>query len=242
MTPALRKHLVSELIRGIGSIGPLFEAFGQRFVDLVVEVPMTHRGVNAEGQPVGNTVDSYSGEGDVVAEYSSQKDYFDHPYSKIRKDWLHVRKMHSQARRVLLIAGREAGPKAMTRVTNFVSRVKERKEIELETYDSRRIAEYIIDKLLLDDNAVDRLAPFLGPLRKIRDEYAISHTVPDQAPGYVAPRHSRPRSAAGCVSNGSRWWLGSAGWASPKLQPPSPEQSQASTTWWSGSSRPASQP
>jgi hypothetical protein len=165
MTPALRQHLVNELIRGIDSIGPLFEAFGQRFVDLVVDVPMTHRGVNAEGQPVGNTVDSYSGAGDVVAEYSSQKDYFERPYSKIRKDWLHVRNMHPQARRVLLVAGREAGPKPMVRVTNFASRIKKLKGIELETYDSRRIAEYIIDKLLLDDNAIDRLAPFLDPLR-----------------------------------------------------------------------------
>jgi hypothetical protein len=114
MTPAFRQYLINELIHGIGSIGQHFEAFGQRLVDFVVDVPMKHRGLNSEGQPVGHAVDSVSEAGDVVAEYSAEKDYFNRPYSKIRKDWRHAVALHPQVRRILLISGREAGPKAMT--------------------------------------------------------------------------------------------------------------------------------
>jgi len=185
MSPALRQYLINELGRGISSIGRDFEPFGTRFVDAAVDSPMQHRGLNIEGQPVGHTVDSISDDGRTAAEYTADNDYFKAPFSKLCSDFKHVRTLHSQAKRILLVSSREAGPKAMTRLTNFCSHIKKRLEIDVEIYDARRIAEYIVDSLLNNDIAVDSLAPYLGPLAKVRDEFAATHLIPELSAGYI---------------------------------------------------------
>ena len=186
MFPALRQYLINELLRGIGTIGPTFEAFSQRFVDHLVDLPMQHRGLNSEGQPVGHTVDSVSEQGEVAAEYSAEQDYFEWPFKKIFKDLRHVRKLHPQAINVLLISSRESGPKAATRLTNLRARLKTCVGIDVKIFDARRISEHIVDTLLLNDRAVDELAQYLAPLSKVRDQFALTNLLPAVSLGHIA--------------------------------------------------------
>lgn len=178
MTPAMRQYLVNELIRGVMTIGKDFETFGRTLVNYLSKVPMQHRGLTTEGQPVGHTVDSVSADGKVVAEYSSEADYFESPFKKIWKDVRHARNLHPQVECLFLLSSRERGPKAATRLTNLTRRLGRFANLSVEFFDARRIAEAITDDLLLNDRAVDELAEFIGPLGKLRDEYAITHLLP----------------------------------------------------------------
>lgn len=185
MNPSHRRYLVNELIRGISDIGPLFESFGQKVADHLVDEILTHRGLNADGLPVGNTIDSYSANGELAAEYSADKTYFDKPFKKLLGDYKHVLSNHTQAKQIYLLAGQQCGPKLGTRLTNVRNWLEKRKGITVEVYDSRRIAEFIVDELLLNDEAIERLSPMLGPLQRVRDEYAATNLVPTQSDNYV---------------------------------------------------------
>ncbi len=185
MSPALRQYLISELVPGIQAIGRQFEAFGARYIDAIVGCPMTHPGLNTQGQPVGHTVDSVSEDGLTAAEYTSEEGYFSKPYTKVRKDYEHVRRLQPQATTVHLVCSRLAGPGARTRLTRFCSNVKTHLDIEVRIHDARVIAEKIVDDLLLNDGAIDSLVPYLGPLEKVRDEYAATLLIPELSRGYI---------------------------------------------------------
>lgn len=185
MSPELRRFLITELIKGIGTVGPQYEEFGTRLVDHIVNDKMQHRGLNPHGHPVGHVVDSVSETGVVAAEYSAEQDYFESPFSKIFKDLRHSRKLHPQAKRVLLLSSHECGPKAHTQLVNLRARIKRCMGLDLEILDSRRQAEYIVDRLLLNDAAIDAISPFLAPLDKVRTEFAASNLVPQLSAGYL---------------------------------------------------------
>lgn len=170
---------------GIHTIGPEYEAFGTRFADSLVDQKMSHRGLNADGHPVGHTVDSVSATGTVAAEYSAEEGYFKSPFVKLFKDLRHSRESHPQAERILLLSSKECGPKAHTQLVNLAARLKRWLRIDLEIYDSRRQAEHIVDCILLDDKAVDTLSPYLAPLEKVRAEFAATHLLPKLVTGYV---------------------------------------------------------
>jgi len=182
---AHRRYLIDELVKGFETIGSEYEAFGTRLVDYIVSEKMLHRGLNLHGHPVGNAVDSVSETGEVVAEYSAEMDYFKTPFAKMFKDLRHSRSLHPQAKRVLLLSSQPCGPKAHTRLVNLRTRVKSCMQLDLEIYDSRRQAEFIFDCLLLNDNAVDVLAPYLAPLEKVSAEFAMTNLVPQLADGYL---------------------------------------------------------
>lgn len=185
MNPSHRRYLVNELIRGISDIGPQFESFGQQVANYLIDEPLKHRGLNAQGLPVGNTIDSYSANGEIAAEYSADKSYFDRPFKKLLGDYQHVRTNHPQAKDIYLLAAQECGPKLGTRLTNIRHWLQKRSGITVEVYDSRRIAEFIVDELLLNDEAIETLASILGPLQRVRDEYAATNLVPAQSDNYV---------------------------------------------------------
>lgn len=186
MSPALRTHFVNELLAAIRSINPQFEAFGQRVADRLSPVPLIHRGLNAEGAPVGHVVDSASADGSVVFEYSAAKDYYTKPYTKIAKDWRHARRTHPGGRTIYLLSSRLCGEKAHSRLLRFAAARKARHGVELHVYDARRLAEYLVDVVLPADRPLDDLIPFVGPLARIRATYAATHRVPEAPTGRAA--------------------------------------------------------
>lgn len=183
---AHRRLLVHELTKGFVTIGPNYEAFGGILVDYISRQPMVHRGLNTAGLPVGHTLDSVSTNGEVVAEYSAEKGYFKSPFKKIRNDLRHCRELHSQANDILLLSNQECGPEAHTRIVNLQSRFKKWLRKELSVFDARKQAGFIVDNLLLNDTAVDRLAAYLAPLERVRAEYAATRLVPPQRAGYLS--------------------------------------------------------
>ena len=185
MNPSHRKYLVNELIRGIEVIGPQFEQFGQKVADYLVDETLTHPGLNPQGLPVKDTIDTYSLNANVAVEYSADKNYFERPFKKLIGDFKHVRTNHPQATRIYLMSAQACGPKLKTRLANIGNWIERRYGIKAEIYDSRRIAEFIVDELLLNDEAVETLSPLLAPLERVRTEYAATNLVPAQNESYI---------------------------------------------------------
>jgi hypothetical protein len=187
MNETLRTLFVKRLIENIEVIapGPRFERFGGIFLDYYLGIPLGHRGLNALGNPVGYTVDTVSDRGDVAAEYTIEKTYFDGAMEKAWGDFEHARARHPLAKHVFLVCTETAGPRRYEETVRQASEYKRQYDVEIHLFDGRRIAETIVDHLMMNDTAVDRLAEFLPALKQIRDEHEASHVVPDPGNGYV---------------------------------------------------------
>ena len=180
MREAIRTEHISRLIDGIALIGPgpLFERFGAKFVDHHVGVNFNHRGLNVQLSPVGRTIDSYDDAQRTGAEYSAEKGYFTGFWQKPTDDLLHAVRTHQDIKDVYLLSSQEAPVGA---IPDFVRRVSNWPGFQdriVHIYDARRIAEVIVDDLLLNDAALDDLIEHLPVLGRIVDEAAASLALP----------------------------------------------------------------
>jgi len=82
----LRASHINRLVEGMRVIGPDFERFGGQMMEQLLGIPLTHRGLNVLGFPVGGDVDTTSPDGEWVAEYSAEADYFSKGMAKAVKD------------------------------------------------------------------------------------------------------------------------------------------------------------
>lgn len=186
MKPQLRRHYITLLIPGIQAIGADFERFGRRFVGYVHRGPLEHRGLDPRDNPVGHTVDTKSSDGSFGAEYSADQQYFEPPYSKIDKDVSHMFKLHPYAKSIHLMSSELKRAHASTYVAELAGRLKRDRDVDLEVWDSRKIAEYIVDELILNDDAVTTLGEYLPILIQISSEFALTQSVPTPAGDRIA--------------------------------------------------------
>jgi hypothetical protein len=163
MNDTLRTLFVTRLIENIEIIapGPRFERFGGIFLDHYLGAPLGHRGLNVLGNPVGHTVDTVSDQGDVAAEYTIDKTYFDGTMDKAWGDCEHAHTRHPAAKHIFLLCTETAGPKRYDETVKQAGEYKRRHGVEIHLYDGRRIAETIVDHLMMNDTAIERLAEFL---------------------------------------------------------------------------------
>lgn len=188
MNTYLRTSFIERLMAAIGAVGPRFEAFGGRFMTQFLAVPLNHRGLNVLGHSVGYTVDSFNDGGTTVAEYSAEGRYYSGDAPKPVRDVLHAVHLYPRVIDIFLLSADACGN---TEASNFVQRVKEWPGFGHRTvhvYDARRIAESIVDSLLVSDLAVEELSDYLPALKQIRDENAASLLAPTLASGYLGRR------------------------------------------------------
>ena len=181
MIQSLRNYSIERLAEAMRVIGPgaTFERFGAIFMDHYLGVPLSHRGLNVLGNPVGGTIDTKDDMGDHATEYSADQDYFAGRMDKPQRDLDHIIELHPKSKHIFLLSSQQA---PTGKIESFIEGHKTKRELQgkaIHLYDSRRIAEIIVDHLLISDTAVDALSAFLPILRHIRDEFAASHSVPE---------------------------------------------------------------
>lgn len=179
MNPYLRSQHVERLIEAIRVIAPgaTFERFGGHFLNHYLDVALTHRGLNVLGNPVGGAVDSVDESGRHAAEYSIDKTYFDGSMIKATNGALHVVELHPQALHIYLLSSQRAPTGRIETLKQTLGETAEFAQCQLHVFDSRRIAEVIVDELLISDAAVEELAEQLQVLKSIRDEHAANRLV-----------------------------------------------------------------
>lgn len=88
------------------------EEVGTYLVEAIEGKRLENHGINKNGKPVGHTVDSYTDDATIVAEFSTDKDYFTDPsYKKISKDIQHANSHGGQKlEKIYLISSQEENP------------------------------------------------------------------------------------------------------------------------------------
>lgn len=187
MLESERVELINRLIAGIEIIGPgaIFERFGAKFLDHHLGVDLVHRGLNAQLNPVGGTVDSVDDAGLVAAEYSILKDYFQGQWIKPTDDLLHVLHKHPATQDVYLLASQSSTSAEIESAKTRVGAWPGLNGRTIHYYDARRIAEVIVDEMLLDDAATGALIEHLPVLGRILNEVKASLAIPPVDPRRV---------------------------------------------------------
>jgi len=84
----LRQNYIQRVVADLSGIsGATFERVGYVIADRIAAPnKLWHRGTNLQGAPIGYTVDTFSENGEWIAEYSSEAGYFDkHADIQIKK-------------------------------------------------------------------------------------------------------------------------------------------------------------
>lgn len=183
MNEELRRRYVRDLISDLGQVGGArLEQWLKPLWDHLAGGLVNARGLNPQGAPVAGALDAIWPDGSV-SEASSDSDYFKRPYVKPTHDFRHVLNVAPGVRTIRLFATQAAGPKFMT----LAERVKHRLArygYSLDLWDGRRIAEYIVDRLLTDERFVARVGDALPNLRRISEQNAANARVPALDPLY----------------------------------------------------------
>ena len=183
MNEELRRRYVRDLIADLGQVGGArLEQWIKPLWDHLAGGPVNARGLNPQGAPVASALDATWPDGSV-SEASSDADYFKYPYDKPTHDFRHVLEEAPDVRTIRLFATQTAGPKATT-VGERVKYRLARRGYHLDLWDGRRIAEYIVDRLLTDKRFVARVGDALPNLRRISEQNAASARVPALDPLY----------------------------------------------------------
>lgn len=183
MNEDLRRRYVRDLVTDLEQVGGArFEQWIRPLWENIAGAPVVPAGLNAEGSPVSGALDAYWPDGSV-SEASSDVSYFRPPYRKPRHDFRHALTAVPGTNVVRLFSSRGAPPTALTR-TQQIKRRLERKGYTLDLWDGQRIAEYIVDSLLLNDRFVERVGTALPNLRRIAEQNAANARLPDVAPAY----------------------------------------------------------
>lgn len=188
MLPARRIEFVTRLVEAIKLIGPAtqFEPFGNVFMHHWKKVDFISTGINVQNNPITRNADSVSPDGSMVAEYSAEKGYFGGRMLKARGDLKHARAKNPEATEIYLLSSQVASDGQRQRFPRLAERCKTRHGVLVQVLDARRLAELIVDHLLVNDAAVDGLSPYVPKLKHIQDEYASSDAIPTLAPNHVA--------------------------------------------------------
>lgn len=177
----LRTSHILRLIDGIKVIGTDFESFGGVFMDQLLGINLTHRGLNVLGFPVGGDVDTYSPDEALVAEYSADAGYFTSDMPKAANDLSHALAKKPNVREIVLVSAQKRVNAAEQRFMEHVRTRSDMQDRTVQVWDSEDVATKIVDHLLTSDRAVSLLSHYLPVLEQIRDEQAATLRVP--APG-----------------------------------------------------------
>lgn len=184
MNTYLRTGFIERVMESMTRAAPRFEEFGQRFVNHMLGIPLSHRGLNVLGHSVGYTVDTYDDKGLVAAEYSAEQGYFDGIAKKPMKDVLHVLHLKDQTKDVFLISSDDCSPADEQALVKRFSEWPGFEGRTVHIYNRRRISEFIVDHLLISDLAIDQLGQYLPVLKHIASEHEANLLAPKPSLGY----------------------------------------------------------
>ncbi|MCK9618965.1 MAG: hypothetical protein M0R47_00350 [Methylobacter sp.] len=187
MSEAFRKKVISTLVDEIALLtGGRFEQFGYKMMGVIYPAQWVERGTTIEGAPRGYTVDTSADGSSLVAEMSSESDYFHGKMTKPQRDLQHAVSLHPDVKRIWLLASQEAAAGETTKRANLETQFKKgRKPLEdVNILDARKIAEHIFDNLE-SEHFISIIADYLPSIGRLADENAFSHRVPKYS-GYLS--------------------------------------------------------
>lgn len=163
--------------------GGRFEQFTYRVLDVIhppQSEPWIERGTTITGAPRGYTIDTSVDGASIIAEVSSEADYFDDKLTKPTRDVEHAVKLHPSVKSIYLLSSREATPTQATTIANLVTTLKSSHPSldSISVLDARALAVQIYNNLE-SESLIRSLISFLPSIEHLADEHAFSHRIPE---------------------------------------------------------------
>lgn len=163
--------------------------------------PWHERGTTISGAPRGYTIDASASGSEIIAEFSSEEDYFKFPAKKKRatkkkarktavkkakkiltkpeRDIEHAITMHPSVKKIYLLSSNESSAGQYTETNNLIAKYKSSNRTldDIIALDARHIAIEIYAQLE-SEKLIRELSSYLPSLERLADEHAISHRIP----------------------------------------------------------------
>lgn len=187
MNPQTRNLLVQRVTESLAILGPgsVFERFGVVFIEFLLDIVLVQRGSSIGASPVGGALDATTADGKLVVETSILKSYFDGSMGKPRGDLAHALEMAPLAEDIYLLGSQRALTGVIEAFTAELGESPQMAGRRVHLMDGRAIAEAIVDRLMLRDEAMDALAEILPMLGDVRDDHPASLRAPPLTSLYV---------------------------------------------------------
>lgn len=183
-----RQEVMSEL--ALLSASEL-EVVGHCVVCAIEGEPMAHRGLSTNNNPSGYTVDTFSHDRVVAAEYSTEPDYFESGFSKLKKDAKHVHEELNAVSRVYFVSNSECRNSKLEPAHQVV-----RKELttilpqDIMILSARELADEIVERFVLGANQLSiQIADILPAVQRQRDLHVFELAVPILPKAFVRDEH-----------------------------------------------------
>jgi tetratricopeptide (TPR) repeat protein len=188
LTEFIKKRIVKSLIGEIAGLTPaLFELAGHGLIEVLENKKLIHHGINKDHQFSGYTVDSFSNDSMVVAQYSTTQGYFENDdtadaprFDKIEGDIASAEKHRKPGptTKIYLLSSQEEPPsfRAKFNKTDTPNRLRD----ALIVFDAREIAKRIYDTSIANTEVATFFRQFFGGFSQDLDNFAYYGKLPAQ--------------------------------------------------------------
>jgi len=186
MNERIRRRAVDQLSIDINYLTPSeFEMVGHMLVSAIEDRPLVHRGLNPQAKPVGYTVDTFDGNRTVVAEYSTEANYFTPPFDKIKKDTCHACSRATDLARPYLVNNDKCQNSNWEGAVQAAKSTWNNPNGKIELYDSRRLAESIYEQVVAKTILYEAFVQFLPSLETVWRDFQFDYNRPQPPSDYV---------------------------------------------------------
>ncbi|AUG53492.1 tetratricopeptide repeat protein [Thalassospira marina] len=192
----IKKRVIKELMAEIACLSPTdLELVGQNVVAMRENKRMVHHGINKDYKPVGHTVDGFSDDSSLVAEYSTEHDYFKDcdstkdkkspSFPKPEKDIIHAigHRLPQGPDKIYLISSQEEPPSFRAKFNATPLATQHGGIITI--LDSRELAKEVYQQSIAVPDCANFYTQFFPGFSQNLDNYEYYGKLPAQCEGYV---------------------------------------------------------
>ncbi|MBU0940607.1 MAG: tetratricopeptide repeat protein [Bacteroidetes bacterium] len=191
----IKQRILKNLIEEIECLSPTnLELVGNNVVSVIEGQRMIHHGINKDYKPSGYTVDSFSNDSKIIAEYSTDKDYFEDTskkgaviplYNKIENDISHALSHDASniPNKIYLITSQQEPPSFRSKYNNTLFAKKNGNIIII--YDNRELAKFIYEQSLKSPDFASFYKQFFPGFAQDLDNYEYYGKVPSYCENHV---------------------------------------------------------
>ncbi|MFS8172934.1 tetratricopeptide repeat protein [Vreelandella titanicae] len=185
---SIKQRIIKRLIDEIGALDATsLELMGHGLVELLENKRLVHHGINKDYKFAGYTVDSFSDDSMIIAQYSTEKGYFQNSgtaaapvFAKIEKDINSAKAHHppTEATKIYLMSTEEEQP-SFRALFNRTASANDLDEA-LVVLDARELAKIIYDLSIERPNAATFFRQFLPEFDEALDHFEYFGRLPAQ--------------------------------------------------------------
>jgi hypothetical protein len=196
----IKQRILKKLIEEIGCISATnLELVGHHMVSIIENKRMIHHGLNKDYKPSGYTVDSFTDDSLTIAEYSTDKNYFEDKakksdpvpfFEKITNDIQHALGHNPKITldRIYLISSEEEPPSFRAEF-NKMEVVKKNVDIII-LYDARELAKQIYEQSIKSIDDASFYKQFFPDFSQNLDNYEYYGRVPAFCDMHITYQHA----------------------------------------------------